>query len=195
MLIDKLIQEVQACFRNPFRDTKDPIIGLVTRLYQENAQFVLNSPVSVAHGYGAAMGKNGTFKERIERFIRIIGASSDVLQALYAINMSEVAAMLFLYDIGAANVPIEKRYVCENDPSRLDICGQSVSLIMSAAATEQLGTSINGFIGAVTVLYKRLGGSTNLLSGMTEVVVAENIIRMDRLAIESIKVRIDSGIS
>ena len=190
MLINQLIQEVQSCFKNPFSSEPSPFVKIITRLYTENAEFILNSPVSVSHGYGMAVGKTGTFKERIERFVRIISVSSDTLKSIYAVNVSEIAALLFLYDIGLAKLPIETRKSCENDTSRLEVCGKSVEMIMNVSIDEQLGTSINPFIGFITVLYKRLSSAPNLMSNLTEVIIAENIIRMDRQSIDSIKERI-----
>lgn len=182
-MIELLLQEVQMCIK---RD--EDFVELLCHLYKNRSEQIFESPVSIKHGYGYACGKKKTFKERIDRFLMLLKQSSDSLKRLYSVNMNVVAGYLLLFDYGALDLPEDARIRAE-EGEYMKLCGGTVQHVFSAAIDLRKGETFNQFVAGFPLLYKRVNGASAKPTDQTEIVLAENLIRMDRVAIESIKIR------
>lgn len=192
MLINGLLQDIQGSFKNPYSTTPLASMKLVTACYLQNSDFVAMGAVAVKTGYGTAAGVAGTFKERVERFIKLIRCSQDIIRRLYTVEMNEVMSYLFLFDIGAGKLSMAQRQNAEQHLDSTAICGQTVMVMQENALKESLGSEVNGLIAGMPLLYSKLAGN-DVMPENTELCIAAHLIQMDRLAIDSIKLRIGRG--
>ena len=180
MLALKLIQDIQRCFKDP----ECPGSKVVTHLYKKHGNQVTSMPVALEHGYGYACGVSKTFAERVDRFVRIMGTCRDTLKALYCVNPDEVSSFLFLYDLGRAMSEEEALRRHERNPDSMETCGSTVTMVYEASIDLQLADRMNSLISNMPLLYRYLNG--NAVQINTPMVLAANIIRMDKIAIESL---------
>jgi hypothetical protein len=178
MLIDNLLMNIQMSFSN-----KDHFgIDLITKVYNKYPEKILKIPVSYS-GYGFGQGKKGTFKERLDRFVKLISTNKDQFKAMYSTNTDNIATLLYLYDVGRCSLSEDKIKDSEQNHHRT-ICGQTVVDVQEQVMRMGIYDKAGMLITNIPQIYNSMtdNGVKN-----TEVTLATQLILLDKLSIESLK--------